>query len=452
MAGFFRVTTSLHQALSNRLRNSTHRTLDDILWFLDLELGEGSKAERVHQALEGLGVAELCTAAEKYLSRHFDWELEEALFLQQEQSDSNKLSIITRREIARCFDESGLGICGESPLLDFLAHEWPLDSGLESIEEAFGLPSTGLKSQIRQHMIRNSDWSVEYLLEQLGAMECSSRRFQRMIQRSVHPESRRAEAASQLIECMSAHLSRDGLTFRECGQVSGYPVFEIVRLRTGVAGRPKNIIFAANGPKPEIGFSDAINNDIVILRHSENCLVYDQPISSGGILWEDLVKWWQATARCESIADARKSLGVRLHESLQSEGEKNFFRQYFRHLRPLLKSKLPALIPQVYLHYDPATARTLLERRQGRRLPRQRMDFLLLLPEHRRIVIEIDGQHHFCDESNRPSLTKYSEMMSADRELRLSGYELYRFGANEVCGGGAEERISRFLSRLLTPM
>src|SRR5215831_12510787 len=38
----------------------------------------------------------------------------------------------------------------------------------------------------------------------------------------------------------------------------------------------------------------------------------------------------------------------------------------------------PALIPQVYLHYDPYT------RRASMPLTRQRMDFLLLLP-HRRI-------------------------------------------------------------------
>lgn len=34
-----------------------------------------------------------------------------------------------------------------------------------------------------------------------------------------------------------------------------------------------HLIFASRGPKPEIGFADAINNDIVILSGEESCLV-----------------------------------------------------------------------------------------------------------------------------------------------------------------------------------
>jgi hypothetical protein len=55
----------------------------------------------------------------------------------------------------------------------------------------------------------------------------------------------------------------------------------------------------------------------------------------------------------------------------------------------------PALIPQVYLHYDPYT------RRANMPLTRQRMDFLLLLPHRRRVVIELDGIHHYADGRQR---------------------------------------------------
>jgi hypothetical protein len=47
-----------------------------------------------------------------------------------------------------------------------------------------------------------------------------------------------------------------------------------------VSGRPKNLIFTSRGPKPKIGFVDAINNDIIILSGEDSCLVYDRPISS----------------------------------------------------------------------------------------------------------------------------------------------------------------------------
>jgi very-short-patch-repair endonuclease len=78
-------------------------------------------------------------------------------------------------------------------------------------------------------------------------------------------------------------------------------------------------------------------------------------------------------------------------------------------------------------------------------LPRQRMDFLLLLPNSQRIVIEVDGAQHF---SREPSLAAYYEMVSADRDQRLAGYEIYRFGAKELVGAAAAALIEHFFDRL----
>ena len=49
------------------------------------------------------------------------------------------------------------------------------------------------------------------------------------------------------------------------------------------------------------------------------------------------------------------------------------------------ETELPALIPQVYLHYDPETARRLADKRV---LFRQRMDFLHAVPRPKRIVLD----------------------------------------------------------------
>jgi very-short-patch-repair endonuclease len=75
------------------------------------------------------------------------------------------------------------------------------------------------------------------------------------------------------------------------------------------------------------------------------------------------------------------------------------------------------------------------------------MDFLLLLPGRQRIVLEVDGKHHFSEDDN-PSLKVYANPVSADRELRLAGYEVYRFGANELVGEGSESRIADFFDKL----
>jgi hypothetical protein len=169
-------------------------------------------------------------------------------------------------------------------------------------------------------------------------------------------------------------------------------------------------------------------------------LVYDRPIGASGLLWSELVSWW---GEVTPGADAAK-LGARLQESLASDAERKLFATYFKAYRPALGEALPALLPQVYLHYDPAVVKTLRHRLP---LPRQRMDFLLLLPSRQRIVIEVDGKHHFS-ENELPSLKAYADMVSADRELRLAGYEVYRFGANELVGDGAETRITDFFDKL----
>src|SRR5260370_25322082 len=75
-----------------------------------------------------------------------------------------------------------------------------------------------------------------------------------------------------------------------------------------------------------------------------------------------------------------------------------------------MKEKLPAIIPQVYLHYDPYTIR---EQPNGSPLVRQRMDFLLLLPHRQRVVIEIDGKQHYAD-GDKASPQRYATM-AADK-------------------------------------
>lgn len=70
-----------------------------------------------------------------------------------------------------------------------------------------------------------------------------------------------------------------------------------------------------------------------------------------------------------------------------------------------------------------------------------------MLPGNQRIVIEVDGSQHFSA-NGKPSLRNYAEMVSADRDLRLAGYEIYRFGSNELVGACAPAVIEGFFDRL----
>jgi hypothetical protein len=397
--------------------------------------GEGlSKRQRIELALENRAPEELARLALKFAADRADIPLDEAGRKVLEAADP-PLSQITRRDIARVFGDD-LG--GERPTVEVVGRYFPLSTPLD---ELFGSKGKSLRDQIAQHMDLNpGDWSVEDLFGKVGAFGCSRARFGALLEEAVHPLSRSGDEQAKTVAALNKVLARDGYELAQESELSGHPIFAFRALVRGVGGRPKNLIFASRGPKPEIGFADAINNDIVILSGAESCLVYDRAISANGLLWSELVTWWTEHTPGGNAA----SLGARLQESLASDAERKLFSAYFKAYRSSLHEALPALLPQVYLHYDPAIVKTLRHRLP---LPRQRMDFLLLLPERQRIVIEVDGKHHFS-ENDRPSLRIYSDMVSADRELRLAGYEVYRFGADELVGQGAEARITDFFGKL----
>lgn len=221
------------------------------------------------------------------------------------------------------------------------------------------------------------------------------------------------------------------------------------RLSSGVDGELKNLIFAADGPKPRIVLRDAINNVIEIVENAEHCLVYDRPLSPQGLRWADLIDWWMQTrGSAEHDRDtSAKQLYVRLNASLTSPPERILFRAYGRRYADTT-GDVPALIPQVYLHYDPYT-RTELAAGSGQTLVRQRMDFLLLLPDRARVVIEVDGRQHYANDQGVAVTSKYAEMVREDRRLRLAGYEVYRFGGHELSDDHGERVAGEFFAALL---
>jgi very-short-patch-repair endonuclease len=216
------------------------------------------------------------------------------------------------------------------------------------------------------------------------------------------------------------------------------------RFTGGVSGEIKNIIFAANGPKPELVLTDAVHNTVNIVANAQYCLVYDRPINSRGLLWSDLVSWWREKVGCEDD-QAERSLYSRLKASLASKAEEIMFFTYYKEFRTRVGEKLPALVPQVYLHYDP---KTLKELQGKRRIPRERMDFLLLFSDKNRVVLEVDGKHHYA-KGDLASPQEYARMVSEDRKLRLRGYEVYRFGGFELTEPEASRTLLKDFFKVL---
>lgn len=77
------------------------------------------------------------------------------------------------------------------------------------------------------------------------------------------------------------------------------------------------------------------------------------------------------------------------------------------------------------------------------------MDFLL--PRSVRIVIECGGVQHYARPDGHAAPRRYADMPAEDRELRLHGCEVYRFGGAELVDRNlARQRFSTFFDRLTT--
>ena len=165
----------------------------------------------------------------------------------------------------------------------------------------------------------------------------------------------------------------------------------------------------------------------------DQCLVYDKPIGANGLSWKELEEWYNDNFLW---IDKGPDLQTFLRASSGSVVEEHFYDAYIE-VKNQNNGEVPALLPQVWLYYDPK-----LETERIKKIfEHQRMDFLLLLSDTRRIVIEIDGIQHYGEKKQIlgrqypdyiASVDKYAAMVSAQRDMTLAGYEVYRFGGKEL--------------------
>jgi hypothetical protein len=323
---------------------------------------------------------------------------------------------------------------------------------------------SSLEDLIVQHYLRNSDWSNEELLTECGALTCSQTAFFTLLEKILHPMVRRDGEQTAMAEAINLRLKRDAFLVRTTSAQSGYPIYGVVRASDGVVGTMKNLIFASIGEKPELIFRDAVNNNVEIVRHADKVLIYERPLPlSGVLLWKDLQSWWQEKNSVGDPEEAKRQLYRWLLQAVQksgSPGEFAIFKGYYTKYGAKLEERLPALLPQVYLHYDPYTKR---ERGDEKFLTRQRMDFLVMPERNVRVVIEVDGRQHYGSLDGPGGATYvanaplYAGMVAEDRRLRLAGYEVYRFGGAEfpdvdvtagVVGPKAQTVVDDFFARL----
>lgn len=262
---------SLKQQIASALAAEKAYNLPDLCSGLGLAPGDSeeafaSKYKYVLYRVEALTKDEAVTVAKKVLERFSSYRLEETLDLLVPLE--GVISAITRRDLINKLSDIG-DLNGRLYINEFLQRTFPLsqipydDYRFQNLEEAVG-----------QHMIRNYDWSYKDFLEFADYLKLSEHRFRTFLEQIVHPEVRTGDDQKRFVDLINPYLERDGFELCPVEETSGYPVYRIVK-KGGVPGHCKNLIFAADGPKPELVLADALNNDIRITKNEEFCLVYD---------------------------------------------------------------------------------------------------------------------------------------------------------------------------------
>lgn len=335
--------------------------------------------------------------------------------------------MLTRRALLNWLSSQS-DLEGNCDMCAFVSKIWDIDK--------MSIPRMGetipLRDYIFQHMVRNDDITYQELLENLlDFMYISDRQMTKLLETLVDPHVRDGDSQEYYVHGINSIVSQNGIQLIARNNIAGIPIYKVESIARGIDSPIHNIVFACYDGKPDIVIDDSLSNTLKIASNADKCLFYDLPISHEGLSWDDLVSWWNDNSP-EYDIEVEKSFVERLRLSLDSEPEVKLLRTYYNYLYKLKNKNLPALIPQVYCHYDPKSANM----RNGQVYVHQRMDFLLLFPHGVRVIIEIDGKQHYSyydnpSNANIASPVKYAAMVRDDRDLKLYGYDVYRFGGQE---------------------
>ena len=433
----------LRELIGGLKDHATHDRLPELCEQLGLPSPDAgaSKRDRLYAAVDAAPDSDLASVANAYLSglrpsAEISNEVQELVWAL---SPSPEVPVRFRREVAKALEGEPLWL-KPNALMDLLENLFILEDPLDF----FSSSPRNLKWKIQQWVIDNDDWKADELFEELGAYTCSDKRFLLLLEGLTSSEVRPdVEQQDKFAEVLNGALKPCQIELQETGTAGGYPVFTAVPVGRGVRTTPKNLIFASK-EKPDLRFSDAINNDVEVVSGREDVLIYDRQIGSEGLSWRDLQAWWETSSGLAG-EEAKKSLYRRLIGCLpdNSPPQRLLFESYFKHFKHSIP-RLPALLPEVWLHWDPKT----VQERGKDALLRFRMDFLILLPNGVRVVLEVDGKQHYAGADSKADPNKYAAMAAADRDLRLSGYDVYRFGATELIAPTGPIMVGEFFERL----
>lgn len=136
-----------------------------------------------------------------------------------------KLSINLKNEILKQVleQENPFGESDQQSIMTFLESIWELD-----IMVAENRSFSDAQEEIQQHMVRNNDWSYEYLfIERLGLLN-DNKIFKNFLEQLLHPvfRSNRDEIMMYYL-VLSPYLEKENYAFVITGEENGFPLYEI---------------------------------------------------------------------------------------------------------------------------------------------------------------------------------------------------------------------------------
>lgn len=208
-----------------------------------LGLSEGSEAEAMgsklkyaHSRLMEMSPVAVLTAARALVSEEPDFDLSE-LLAKVDEVGTEIVSMRTRRKILEAF--KGHPLCTEYDELDFLEKLFSLSTIRTS--NSTGWEQRTLRDDFIQHWIRNDDWSYLELGEKLGLFTCSKTLLFKFLELAVHPETLDEDTQAKRVTVINEALKNDGYRLYESSRLSGYPVYQVVRLE---GGAPSHVIIS----------------------------------------------------------------------------------------------------------------------------------------------------------------------------------------------------------------
>jgi hypothetical protein len=218
------MNSQIRHLIAEALYSTKSYSLPAVCERYGLEPGTGdeafnSKRQYVLRRLEKLSDEKVLHVAKSVLADFADDPLQSAV----EQLDRHKqiVSDVTRQRIAEALNKFSLS--GKTDLLEFLSKHWPDIYRTSSNVDL----DWCIYDELRQHAVKNHDYSNEEILKLVGFFNCSQSKIFAFIEDMVHPLHRDEDQQIAILEKLDPLLRRDGFTLARSGLVSGYPIYRV---------------------------------------------------------------------------------------------------------------------------------------------------------------------------------------------------------------------------------